>query len=434
MNRKDISDENRERAVLIGLEFGRNRRWDVEDHLSELSQLAVTAGAEVVQTVLQKLHAPNPAFYIGRGKAEELVRLREAERVDLIIFDDDLTPAQVKNLQDLIGCRVIDRTELIMDIFAQHAKSREGKIQVELAQLQYMLPRLTRAWTHLSRQEGGIGTRGPGEQQLEVDRRRIREKIDRLTEKLKDIARERATQGKQRRRKEIPVIAIVGYTNAGKSTLMNALTRAGVLVEDKLFATLDPTTRTLSLPKGRKVLFTDTVGFIRKLPHHLIESFKATLEGVASADLLIHVIDISHEQVEEQIDVSCGVLKEIGAGEKSVIAAFNKIDLLGDDSRAKRYGRHFTSYVTISALRGDGVDNLLDAIETELSKLMTLCHLSIPQANAALISRIYEEGNVVSRRYEGNNVIVEAELPPGLAHEVESYVKEIEQSSDQAVE
>jgi len=423
MNKKYISDQDRERVVLIGLEFGRNRRWIVEDHLSELSQLAVTAGAEVVQTVVQKLPAPNPAYYIGRGKAEELVRLREAERIDLIIFDDDLTPAQVKNLQDLIGCRVIDRTELIMDIFAQHAKSREGKIQVELAQLQYMLPRLTRAWTHLSRQEGGIGARGPGEQQLEVDRRRIREKIDRLTEKLKDIGRERATQGKQRRRKEIPVIAIVGYTNAGKSTLMNALTQAGVLVEDKLFATLDPTTRTLSLPRGRKVLFTDTVGFIRKLPHHLIESFKATLEGVASADLLIHVIDISHEQVEEQIDASCGVLKEIGAGEKSVIAAFNKIDLLADDSRAKRYGRRFASHVTISALRGEGVDTLLDAIETELSKLMTSCHLSIPQANAALISRIYEEGNVVSRKYEGNNVIVEAELPPGLAHEVEPYRK-----------
>jgi GTP-binding protein HflX len=410
-----------ERAVLVGLEAGQTRLWDVEDHLVELAHLARTAGAEVVRTVIQKLPSPTAASYIGKGKAEELRELCVRERVDLVVFDDELSAAQVKNLQDLTGRRVIDRTELIMDIFAQRAKSREGKIQVELAQLRYMLPRLTRAWTHLSRQEGGIGTRGPGEQQLEVDRRRIREKIDRLTGKLTAIERERATQSKQRHRKEIPVIAIVGYTNAGKSTLMNALTRAGVLVEDKLFATLDPTTRVLPLPKGRKVLLTDTVGFIRKLPHHLIESFKATLEGVAGADMLIHVVDVSHPQVEAQAEAACGVLREIGAGEKTSLVALNKIDLLRDDARLKRYGRRFPLSVPVSALTGRGLDRLLELTESELSKRCELCRLVLPQAAAALISRIHAEGNVLSRRYQDNSVIIEAELPAAMAGEVRRY-------------
>ncbi len=416
--------DERERAVLVGLEAGRSRRWHVEDHLAELTQLASTAGARVVDTLVQKLTAPCAAYYIGRGKAEELRALCAREAVDLVIFDDELSPAQVKNLQDITGRRVIDRTELIMDIFAQRARSREGKIQVELAQLRYMLPRLTRAWTHLSRQEGGIGTRGPGEQQLEIDRRRIRKKIDHLNDKLTKIKMERGTQGKQRRRKEIPVVTIVGYTNAGKSTLMNAVTRAGVLVENRLFATLDPTTRVLALSKGRKILLTDTVGFIRKLPHHLIESFTATLDGVVSADMLIHVVDISHDQVEEQMESACGVLKEIGAGDKPVIVAFNKIDMLKDESRLRRYGRNFPLYVAVSALKGKGIDGLLSLIEAELSARLVSCRLVMPQGAAALISRIYEEGNVLARTYRGNSVIIEAELPAGLAGEVEQYRRE----------
>ncbi len=414
------------RAALVGLETGESRRWHVEDHLAELAELASTAGALVVGTLVQKLASPCAAYYIGRGKAEELRALCAREAADIVIFDDELSPAQVKNLQDLTGCRVIDRTELIMDIFARRARSREGKIQVELAQLRYMLPRLTRAWTHLSRQEGGIGTRGPGEQQLEIDRRRIRAKIDRLKDKLAEIEKERGTQWRQRRRKEIPVVAIVGYTNAGKSTLMNALTHAGVLVEDKLFATLDPTTRVLALGRGRKALLTDTVGFIRKLPHHLVESFKATLDGVVGADILIHVIDISHEQVEEQMDSACGVLREIGAGEKPAIVAFNKIDLLKDESRLRRYGRHFPMHIAVSALEGRGLDGLLSMIEGELAKRMIFCHLVLPQGEAALISRIYERGNVLTRSYRGNSVIIEAELPPALAGEVERYRQERE--------
>lgn len=410
-----------ERAVLVGLETGENRRWHVEDHLAELAQLASTAGALVAGTLVQKLASPCAAYYIGRGKAEELRALCAREAADIVIFDDELGPAQVKNLQELTGCRVIDRTELIMDIFARRARSREGKIQVELAQLRYMLPRLTRAWTHLSRQEGGIGARGPGEQQLEIDRRRIREKIGRLKDKLAEIEKERGTQWRQRRRKEIPVVAIVGYTNAGKSTLMNALTHAGVLVEDKLFATLDPTTRVLVLGRGRKALLTDTVGFIRKLPHHLVESFKATLDGVVSADMLVHVVDISHEQVEEQMESACGVLKEIGAAEKPAVVAFNKIDLLKDESRLRRYGRRFPLHVAVSALEERGIDGLLSMIDGELAKRLISCHLVLPQGEAALISRIYESGNVLARNYQGNNVIIEAELPPALAGEFERY-------------
>lgn len=411
----------RERAVLVGLEAGETRRWQVEDHLAELGQLALTAGAEVASTLVQKLRAPNPAYYIGKGKADELRALCEREEAKLVVFDDELSPAQVKNLQELTGCRVIDRTELIMDIFAQRARSREGKIQVELAQLHYMLPRLTRAWTHLSRQDGGIGTRGPGEQQLEVDRRRIRVKIQRLTDKLEEIVRERATQGKQRRRKEIPVVALVGYTNAGKSTLMNALTSAGVHVEDKLFATLDPTTRELVLPKGRKALLTDTVGFIRKLPHHLVESFKATLEGVAQADLLLHVIDISHPQAEEQIRAACGVLAEIGAGGKPTIAVFNKTDLLVEESRLTRYARGFPVHAAVSAIRGTGCGDLREMIEEELARGMVSCRLAVPQSEAALISRLHREGSVLSKKYEGDVVLIEAELSPALARDVERY-------------
>ena len=413
----------RERAVLVGVETRGARRWVIEDHLAELRQLTATAGAEVVDTLIQKLPRQSPAYYIGKGKSEELRRLCERKSVNLVVFDDDLSAAQVKNLQDLTGRRVIDRTELIMDIFAQHATSSEGKIQVELAQLRYMLPRLTRAWTHLSRQEGGIGTRGPGEKQLEVDRRRIREKIKRLTNKLAGITKERITQRKKRRRRGMPVITLVGYTNSGKSTLMNALTHAGVFVEDKLFATLDPTTRILALPNGRKVLLTDTVGFIRKLPHHLVESFKATLEGVVTADMLVHVIDISHERVEEQINGVWEVLKQLGVTEKPIIACLNKIDLLENDPRLRRYGRSLPASVPISAKKGWGLERLCGMIDVELSKRMVYCRLILPQSEAKLISRIYEGGTVFSRRYHDNSVFIEAELPPRIANEVQPYLK-----------
>jgi GTP-binding protein HflX len=431
MNRTDQRDtgtfppETRERAFLVGIETGKTRRWEVEDHLEELARLANTAGADVVGSFIQKCARLNPAYYMGRGKAEELKGYCVRESVKVVIFDDDLSAVQIKNLQDLTGIRVIDRTELILDIFAQHAISREGKVQVELAQLRYMLPRLTRAWTHLSRQEGGIGTRGPGEKQLEVDRRRIRERIQRLSDTLKGIEKERATQRRKRERQKIPTIALVGYTNAGKSTLMNALTDAGVTVEDRLFATLDTTTRVLTLPAGRKALLIDTVGFIRKLPHHLIESFKATLEGVVNADLLLHVIDISHEQVEAQMDGVWTVLKNLDVTQKPIIAVFNKIDLLGDDrQRLKRFEQRIPHCVAVSSTEKAGLTDLLAGIETELSRRARRYRLAVPHKRGALLAKIHEQGQVFSRRYEEQNVVLEAEVPPSLVPEIERYVIE----------
>lgn len=411
-----------ERAILVGLETPAIPRQTVEEHLRELAQLAITAGATVIHTLAQKRSHPHPAYYIGRGKAGELRHHCQADDIDLVVFDDELSPAQIKNLQVCTGRRVLDRTELIMDIFAMRAKSREGKVQVELAQLKYMLPRLTRAWTHLSRQEGGIGTRGPGETQLEIDRRRVRSRIKRLTDTLQQIERERTTQRRKRRRQGIPVVALVGYTNAGKSTMMNALTGANVLVENKLFATLDTTTRHLSLPGGRKVLLTDTVGFIRKLPHHLIESFKATLEGVVTADLLLHVIDSSHGEVEEQMNAVWNVLKELGAVEKPIIAVFNKIDKLGNATKTGRYQRKTPRSVAVSALTGEGLDELLSEIEAQLNRNMIACCLAIPQKEAGLVSHIYETGTVHSCMYEGNDILIEADLPVQLFSSLRKFV------------
>src|SRR5947208_5088428 len=287
-----------EKALLIGLERRGTDKWAVKDSLEELRELAQSAGAEVLDLITQKRDAPSAPTFVGRGKADEIGTRCRDTGANTVIFDDDLSPAQGRNLVDIFGkdVKVLDRTELILDIFAQRARTREGKIQVELAQLQYMLPRLPGLWTHLSRQRGGIGSRGPGEQQLEVDRRRIMEKIERLSRDLEEVRKNRRIERSGRQKLHWPMVSIIGYTNSGKSTLMNALTGAGVLAEDKLFATLDPTTRKLRLPNNQNILVSDTVGFLRKLPHHLVESFKATLEEVAEADLLLHVVDVSHRQ------------------------------------------------------------------------------------------------------------------------------------------
>ena len=291
-----------ERALLIGLERDGVSKWDLRDSMEELRELANSAGAEVVDTVTQKLPKPTAPFYIGKGKAEAIKESVQSQGVTSVIFNDELSPAQGRNLENLLSRKVLDRTQLILDIFAQRARSREGRLQIELAQLQYLLPRLTRMWHHLSRQTGGIGTRGPGETQLEVDRRRVQDRIARLERELEGVRKVRSVQRQGRKRHQWPVAAVVGYTNAGKSTLLNLMTGADVLAVDKLFATLDPTTRSFTLPNKQRVLLTDTVGFLRNLPHTLIESFKATLEEVSEADLLIHIVDLSHPRVDEQME------------------------------------------------------------------------------------------------------------------------------------
>ena len=317
-----------ERALLIGLEKEGVSKWDLQDSLEELRELASSAGAKVVDTVTQKLPRPTAPYYIGRGKAELIKDSCQDQQVTSVIFNDELSPAQGRNLENLFARKVLDRTQLILDIFAQRARSREGRLQIELAQLQYLLPRLTRMWHHLSRQTGGIGTRGPGETQLEVDRRRVQERIARLERELEAVRKTRAIQREGRKRHQWPVAAVVGYTNAGKSTLLNLLTGADVVAENKLFATLDPTTRSFVLPNKQRVLLTDTVGFLRKLPHTLIESFKATLEEVSEADLLIHIVDLSHPRVDEQMEAVDGVIKELDAYGKQTLIVFNKIDNL----------------------------------------------------------------------------------------------------------
>lgn len=360
-----------ERAVLVGLQLPDRDRRQVEDSLEELRQLAKTAGASVEEVLITKRDAPTPNFYIGQGKAEEIARLCYTKGFDVVIFDDDLSPAQVKNLQNLFGVKVIDRTELILDIFAIHARSREGKLQVELAQLQYMLPRLIHAWTHLSRQWGGIGTRGPGERQLELDRRKIRLQINRLTKELEHVHSHRHLQRKRRERVGIPFISIIGYTNAGKTTLFNRLTDSTLPVADKLFTTLDPKIKRFILPNNHTVLLSDTVGFIRKLPHHLVESFKATLEELHEADLLLHVIDGSSplHWLEEQFDVVMNLLKELDLISKPILSVINKIDLIGEVDRLLK---RFPDSIPISAKDGDGIDDLVRLIQDELNAKLSI--------------------------------------------------------------
>src|SRR5499425_1162848 len=364
---------SRERALLIGLEQQGVSKWDLHDSLDELRELANSAGAEVVDTVTQKLQKPTAPYYIGRGKAESIKESCQDQHVTSVIFNDELSPAQGRNLENLFARKVLDRTQLILDIFAQRARSREGRLQIELAQLQYLLPRLTRMWHHLSRQTGGIGTRGPGETQLEVDRRRVQARIARLERELESVRKTRAIQREGRKRHQWPVAAVVGYTNAGKSTLLNLLTGAEVVAADKLFATLDPTTRSFVLPNKQRVLLTDTVGFLRKLPHTLIESFKATLEEVSEADLLIHIVDLSHPRVDEQMEAVDNVIKELDAFGKQTVIVFNKIDNLADGASpvrielAENYTRRFPGSVAISARTGEGVSNLVRALQDALS-------------------------------------------------------------------
>ncbi len=408
-----------ERAFLVGAHFKSRTTWEVQDSLAELGQLARTAGAEVVGAGTQKIEGPTARTFIGPGKAEEFARRCRADEVDTVIFDDELSPAQSRNLEQVFELKILDRTQLILDIFGQRARTREGKVQVELAQLQHLLPRLTRFWTHLSRQKGGIGMRGgEGETQLEADRRKVQERIDKLLRELESVRRQRATQREGRKRHQWPLASIVGYTNAGKSTLLNALTGASALAEDKLFATLDPTTRRLRLPTNQNVLLSDTVGFIRKLPHRLVEAFKATLEEVVEAELLVHVVDVSHPKADEQIVAVNEVLHELHASGKPTLMVFNKIDSLGADVSVARFRELFPGGVFVSAKTGTGMGDLLEELGTQLRPVRELIELDIPHRQPALLARLHAVGQIVESDYERAAAVrVKALVPPHFRHE-----------------
>lgn len=418
-----------ERVLLVGVEWpSQHTRWhperihfQSEESLAELTRLSETAGLEVVGKVVQPLREGiHPATFIGSGKVAEIKDLCLEIDARTVIFDDNLSPAQQRTLEKALDCKVIDRSQLILDIFARRAQSLAGKLQVELAQLEYLRPRLTRQWTHLSRLGGGVGTRGPGETQLEVDRRRVRERIATLRRRLRDVERTRALQRQERSRVPFPCVALVGYTNAGKSTLMNTLTHAGVLVEDQLFATLDPTGRRLKLPGGESVMLIDTVGFINKLPHQLIDAFKSTLEEVRTADLLLHIIDATHAKWVEQKAVVEQVLEEIGAGQKPTILVFNKLDCLTTERESQHPQPWERTNVNgvgpgaqesvfgISALTGMGISPLLLAIEQYLLREREIVHLDLPLEESQIVAWLHSNGKVVTKEYSESGLSVTA--------------------------
>lgn len=405
--------EPRQRAFLVGAQVrGADNPWPLADSLDELAALADTAGLEVIGEARQYLEAINPATFIGKGKVQEIRDLQAELAFDLVVFDDELPPRQLRNLEEEIDTSVLDRTALILDIFAKHARTREGALQVELAQYEYRLPRLTRRWTHLSRQAvGGVGLRGPGETQLEVDRREIRRRISQLTAELEKVRAHRSLYRAQRRREGLPVVALVGYTNAGKSTLMNTLANANVLTEDKLFATLDPTTRRLPLPGGTEVLLTDTVGFIQKLPTSLVAAFRATLEEIGDARLLLHVVDVTHPNAVQQAQTVQEVLGELGFAERPTVVALNKIDLLPDPQQAQELAARYPNGVAISAQEGLGMEQLLARLELALSESMEHVVVLIPYEQNALVASFHKQGIVEAEEYLPAGTRIEGRIP-----------------------
>jgi len=409
-----------ERVILVGVAVGGSIEA-TERSLEELRRLTETAGAEVVDATLQRRTRPDAGTFVGKGKVLEVAEMVKAQGADTVIMDDELSPGQLRRLEELVDAKVIDRTALILDIFAQHATSREGKAQVELAQLNYLLPRL-RGWGEsLNRMGGGIGTRrGPGETKMEVDRRRIRRRITRLHRDLEEMAKTRDVKRRGREQAGLPGVALAGYTNAGKSTLLNRLSGAGVLVEDKLFSTLDPTTRRLDLPAGRSVTLTDTVGFIAKLPHDLVEAFKSTLEEVALADLVVHLVDAAQPDPVAQVEAVRKVLTEVGAGDVPELLVLNKGDLVDDLSRA-RLMRQFPGAPLISAATGEGIDELLIEVAARLPHPDVYLTAVLPFQRGDLLDRAYREGEVleVEHRPEGTRLVVRA--PAALAHALEPF-------------
>ena len=408
-----------ERAILIGMEWGRNDSlWTVDDSLEELKQLADTAGATVIKKFIQKRPKPDPAFFIGRGKVQELALYAQQENIDLCIFDDELSPAQQRNIESVMGIRILDRTALILDIFAQRARTNEGKLQVELAQLQYTLPRIMGKGLMLSRLGGGIGTRGPGETKLEVDRRRIRDRIAFIKEQIEKVKAVRSLHRSKRKKNNVFEVSLVGYTNAGKSTLLNTLTNSDIYAKDQLFATLDPTTRQLTLPNKQEIIITDTVGFIQRLPHQLIAAFRSTLEVVTEADLLVHVIDVSHELYKEQAAAVHEVLKEIGAETKPVITVYNKIDKLPTDSKLADRLALEEDAVCISAAKKLNLETLQQMIESHLKSKAVEVTLCIPYAETAKAAQLHETANVLEQEYTENGAVMKVILP---VEDLEAY-------------
>jgi GTP-binding protein HflX len=417
-SRTHTTQAGRECVILVGTELPQ-ALLPVRESLTELARLSETAGLVVVGDAVQTVKRINPSTFIGQGKVEDVRQLASANGAQVVIFDEPLTPAQQRNLERQLERKVIDRSALILDIFAQRARSLEGKMQVELAQLQYLLPRLTRQWAHLSRLGGGgVGTRGPGETQLEVDRRRVRERIAQLRRRLVDVERTRELHRRERATVPFPTVALVGYTNSGKSTLMNALTRAGVLVEDRLFATLDSTVRQMRLPEGLTVLLADTVGFIHKLPHQLVEAFKSTLEEVRAAQLLLHVIDVSHPNWAEHVRVVDEVLEEIGAGGLPTVRALNKVDLLPEGCPPPG-----AAGVPISALARRGLPALLAEVERQLTCNLERIRCALPSGRGDILAWLRRTGRIVEEYYRDGMVTVTALVPPKVAGQLRKRLK-----------
>lgn len=416
------------KALLVSTYHGTPQRKICEEHLEELELLAKTYGVATIHKEACAIRKYDASIYVGKGKLESLIQIANEKDVDLIIFDDEISPAQQRNLQKAFNRNVMDRTEVILGVFAQRAQTKEARLQIQLAQVRYEAPRLKRLWTHLSRQQGTSGSggggaylKGEGEKQIEIDRRILKRKIDLLQKEIEEVKAHRDTQRNSRVRSEIPVFAIIGYTNAGKSTLLNALTNAKVFVEDKLFATLDTTTRKFSLKNNQEILLIDTVGFIRKLPHLLVAAFKSTLEEAVEADILLHLVDASHPMAEEQAATTYEVLQELNAGRKPIITVLNKMDVAPNPSLIHRLRMTYPKNVQISALTHQGFEDLQEVMIQELSRQRKIIDVRIPQSHYAIVSEIMRTAHILNQEYEENDVILRIDAPASLANKLKPY-------------